>query len=268
MLLATGAAATPSAAQQQPAPLPRGAVVQPLGPDNGAELRRHLTTLADNPRSLDALIGAGRAANESGDAEAALSFFGRADELSPRNPRIKAGMASALVQMGRAQAALNLFAQAIALGAPEAEIAGDRGLAYDMIGDPRRAQRDYTLALRRRDDAELRRRLALSLAISGQRDAALRMIDPQLRRNDRAAWRTQAFVLALTGDAAGATRTAQGTMPPGAAAAMAPFLARLVVLSPAQKAMAVHFGHFPSDGRARADSGVADTSADPGAVAL
>ena len=265
-LMAAGAIAAAGAAQQ-PARVPPGAVVQPIGRDNGAELRRHLTILADNPRSLDALIGAGRAALQTGDAAAALSFFGRADELAPRNARVRAGMASSLVQLGRARAALQLFAEAVALGAPQVEIAGDRGLAFDMIGDPRRAQQDYALALGRRDDAEIRRRMALSLAISGQRDAALQVIDAQLRRNDRAAWRTQAFVLALTGDAAGAGRTAQGAMPPGAAQAMAPFLARLAHLSPAQKAMAVHFGHFPSDGRAAA-AGPADTSADPGAVAL
>ena len=43
-----------------------------------------------------------------------------------------------------------------------------------MTGDPRRAQQDYALVLRRRDDPEVRRRLALSLAISGQREEALR----------------------------------------------------------------------------------------------
>ena len=161
-----------------------------------------------------------------------------------------------------------MFAEAIALGAPTAEIARDRGLAYDMIGDPRRAQQDYALALRRGDDPEVRRRMALSLAISGQRDAALRMIDDQLRRHDRAAWRTQAFVLALTGDARRRRRhRASRMMPAGAAQAMAPFFARLAALSPAQKAMAVHFGHFPSDGRAIASTGV-DTGADPGALAL
>ncbi len=270
MLLATGAivaaaAATASAAQQPPR-MPQGARVQPLGQNNGAELRRNLTILADNPRSLDALIGAGRAALEMGDAEAALSFFGRADELSPRNARVRAGMASALVQLGRPQPALQLFAEAVTLGAPEVEIAGDRGLAFDMVGDPRRAQQDYALVLRRRDHPETRRRMALSLAISGQREAALRLIDGQLRSNDRAGWRTQALVLALTGDAEGANRTAQGTMPAGAAQAMAPFLARLAHLSPAQKAMAVHFGHFPSDGRSAAAA--TDATADPGAVAM
>ena len=266
-LLASGAvvgaiaAPAPAAAQTPP-----GAVVQPLGPDSGAELRRHLNTLADNPRSLSALTGAGRAALDAGDAQAAFSFFARADEISPRDARVKAGMATALVQLEQPQAALRLFGEAAGLGAPEGEIAGDRGLAYDMLGDPRRAQQDYTLALRQRENAEIRRRLALSLAISGQRDAALRLIDDQLRRSDRAARRTQAFVLALTGDVTGANRAAQAAMPAGTAQAMAPFLARLAGLSPGQKAMAVHFGHFPSDGRAMASS--ADTRPDPGALAL
>lgn len=232
----------------------------------GAELRRNLTTLADNPRSVSALNGAAAAALDMGDAEAALGFFARAAEAEPGDARAKAGMASALVQLARARDAMPLFAQAIALGAPEAAIAGDRGLAYDALGDPRRAQADYALALGRGDDPEIRRRLALSLAISGQREAALRMIDGQLRAHDRAAWRTQAFVLALTGDVAGADRIAQSVMP-GGAGEMAPFFARLAGLSPAQKAMAVHFGQFPSDGRATASGGV-DTSADPGALAL
>jgi tetratricopeptide (TPR) repeat protein len=259
-ILAAGAQA------QNRASLPPGAVVQPLDTGPGAELRRNLTTLADNPRSVSALNGAGRAALEMGDAEAALGFFARAAEAEPADARAKAGMASALVQLARARDALPLFAQAIALGAPEAAIAGDRGLAYDALGDPRRAQADYALALGRADDPELRRRLALSLAISGQREAALRMIDGQLRAHDRAAWRTQAFVLALTGDAAGADRIAQSVMP-GGAGEMAQFFARLAGLSASQKAMAVHFGQFPSDGRATASAAI-DTSADPGALAL
>lgn len=259
------AAAVPASAQLSR--LPPGAVVQPSDDGAGAELRRNLTTLADNPRSLSALIGAGRAALATGDGEAALSFFARAEEIEPRDARVKAGMASALVLMEQAQTALSLFAEAQALGAPEAELARDRGLAYDMTGDPRRAQQDYALALRGGEDPEVRRRMALSLAISGQRAAALRMIDEQLRLQDRSAWRTQAFVLALTGDAAGANDTAARMMPAGAAQSMAPFFTRLAALSPSQKALAVHFGRFPSDGRTLAGSG-ADTAADPGAMAM
>ena len=262
-VFATGAQAQPGTSVHFPA----GAVVQSLVPDGGTELRRHLTTLADNPRNLDALIGAGRAAIDGGDTQAALTFFSRAGEVAPRDPRVKAGMGSVLVQMERGRPALNLFAEAVALGAPVVEIAGDRGLAYDLVGDPRRAQQDYALVLQRREDPEIRRRLALSLAISGERDAALRVIDGQLRRNDRAAWRTQAFVLALTGDWAGANRTAHGMMPPAQAEAITAFFARLPSLTPAQKAMAAHFGRFPANGgtAAAAPSGV---RADPGALAL
>ena len=267
-LLATGTIFISAApADAQAVRYPAGAVVQPLGNDTAAELRRQLTILAQSPRSLDALIGAGRAALALGDAQAALSFFARADEVSPRNARVKAGMASAMVHMEQPQSALRVYSEAVALGAPEVEVARDRGLAYDMVGDPRRAQQDYALVLRRGDDPEVRRRMALSLAISGQREPALRMIDEQLRRNDRAALRTQAFVLALTGDAAGADRVARAQMPPQAALAMAPFFARLNALGPGQKAMAVHFGRFPSDGRPIATAS-ADTSAHPDAVAL
>jgi Flp pilus assembly protein TadD len=268
LLLATGTIMAGAAAAGAQVPPPPGAAMQPLAPDHGAELRGYLTALAANPQSLGALLGAGRAALEMGDANAALTFFGRADEISPRNARVKAGMASALVQVGQPQAALQLFAEAAALGAPDVELAADRGLAYDMIGDPRRAQQNYVAALRRHENPELRRRLALSLAISGQREAALHAIDAQLRRNDRAAWRTQAFILALTGDFAGASRTAHSVMPAGSAQQMAPFLARLHGLSPADKAMAVHLGRFPSASRSGTGAAPVDVSADPAAIAL
>jgi Flp pilus assembly protein TadD len=229
---------------------PAGAVVQPLPrADGGAELRRHLADLGANPRSLTSLIGAGRAAIQVGDGHAALGFFARAEEIAPSDARVKAGMASAFVLLEQPQAALRFFAEAQQLGAPEVEIAGDRGLAYDMSGDQRRAQQDYALVLQRGEDSETRRRLALSQAISGDGQAALRTLDPLLRRHDRAAFRTRAFVLALTGDANGATQSVNAVMP-GQGNAMAPFLSRLAALGPAQKAMAVHFGRFPSDGRA------------------
>jgi Flp pilus assembly protein TadD len=257
----------PGALAQDRSALPPGAVVQSLDDGGaGAELRRNLTLLAQNPRSVTALNGAGAAALEMGDADAALNFFQRASDADPSSARAKAGMASCLVRLERASEALPLFTEAVRMGAPEVEIAADRGLAWDSLGFPARAQADYALALRREDDPEVRRRLALSLAISGQRAEALRVIDGQLQANDRAAWRTQAFILALTGDASGAGQTARNMMP-GAADALTPFLQRLAGLSPSQKAMAVHFGHFPSDGRAQ-QYAQADSVADPGAVAM
>ena len=67
-----------------------------------------------------------------GDAQAALTFFSRADEVAPRDARIKAGMASAMTLLGQPRPALTLFAEAQGLGAPEVEIAADRGLAHDL----------------------------------------------------------------------------------------------------------------------------------------
>lgn len=268
MLVCATALAAPVFAQGNSGSLyPPGAVVQPLEPDPGADVRRNLTAVGSNAQSVSALVDAGRDALRLGDSQAALTFFSRAEGLAPRDPRVKAGIASAMVHVGQPQAALGLFQEAAALGAPDAELAADRGLARDLLGDPAGAQRDYGTALRRRSDPEVQRRMALSLAISGQREAALAIIDEQVRSNDRAGWRTHAFVLALTGDVAGATRTAQGVAPAGTADAMAPFLARLPALSPAQRAMAVHLGIFPPDGRPQY-AGVANPAADPGALAM
>jgi Flp pilus assembly protein TadD len=269
LLVAGGVTIVPGGASAQTAQVPPGAVVQPLPNEAaGAELRRHLTTIAENPRSVSALIGAGRAALDLGDPEAALAFFARAEEAAPSEPRAKAGMAAALVRMEQPRTALGFFQQAIAAGAPELEIAADRGLAYDMIGDPRRAQQDYALVLRTREEPEVRRRLALSLAVSGNREAALAAIDDQLRRQDRAAWRTRVLIHAVTGDMAGAEAAARATMTPQQVQAMAPFFTRLTVLDPSQKALAVHFGRFPANGQPGRTAQGTDTTAYPGAVSL
>lgn len=241
-LLASGAVlAGVSAAAQTP---PAGQFQE----DPGTALTRHLRTLADQPSSIDALKGAGRAALALGDPQAALTFFARAEEIVPRDGRVKAGMGSAFIQMEQPREAMKFFDEARSLGVPEAEFAGDRGLVYDLNGETRRAQADYNLALRWQEDPEVRRRLALSLAISGDRDRAIQTIDAQLRQQDRAAWRVRAFILALTGDVSEATRAVEAAMP-WQAAEMRPFLARLPSLSPAQRAMAVHFGNMPAGGQ-------------------
>jgi Flp pilus assembly protein TadD len=220
-------------------------------------LSRNLRTLAANPKSVGALMGAGKAALELGDAQAALTFFARAEEQLPRDGRIKMWIGSALVQLQQPHAALKFFRDAAELGVPVADFARDRGLAYDIAGSPREAQRDYRLALQRGRDDETTRRLALSLAMSGEREPALRLIEDQLIIRDRAAERTRALVLALTGDIAGATRAAEAAMPGPQAGQMAAFLARLPTLSQTERALAVHLGIFPGDGRTAAPAAYA-----------
>jgi hypothetical protein len=231
-------------------------LVQPIpaAGDPSTALSIHLRTLAANPRDFAALMGAGQAALDVGDPNAALGFFARAEELSPSSGRAKAGLASALVQLEKPDDAVRLFGEAVALGVPEANIAADRGLAYDLRGDTSRAQKDYALALRDRPSEDVTRRYALSLGISGEKASALAMLDPLLRRQDQGAWRARAFILAMNDDVGGANTVARQVMPAALAASMAPFLLRLGKLSRAEQAHAVNFGTMPSDGQAFASA--------------
>ncbi|WP_147417634.1 tetratricopeptide repeat protein [Sphingomonas cavernae] len=233
--------------------LPLPALAQVGGPDDrnaaGRALNEALNTLAADTHNVRALIGAGDAALTLDDPNGAIGFYGRADEIDPRNGRVKAGLARALLMLERPREALKLFDQATSMGVSEIEVARDRGLAYDLRGDQKHAQRDYALAMRRGDDPEVTRRMALSLGISGDREAAIKTLNPLLYKQDKAAWRARAFILAMNGDVDGANGIARQVMPGNLARPMGYFFARLGGLSPAQKAAAVHYGQMPSDGR-------------------
>jgi Flp pilus assembly protein TadD len=203
--------------------------------------------LASNPRDVDALIGAGEAAIDMDDVRAAAGFFGRADAIQPNNGRVKAGLARVMLKSQNPSEALRLFDQATRLGFGEATLLADRGLARDMTGDQAGAQRDYQAALKRApEDAELLYRYAASLGISGQLDAAEKVLQPLLYKSDRAAWRYRAFILAMNNKQADARKIANQTMPAQLAAALSPYMEKMPYLTPAQKAAAVHFGHFPT----------------------
>lgn len=215
--------------------------VQPPSPVADA-LAAQMRVLGADPKNVPALIEAGELALKLGDPTAAARFFGRAERLDPRNARLKAGEASALVHLERPGEALRLFQEALDLGADPVSFAAEQALALDLVGQQTRAQRAYRTALKAGRDDETERRYALSLGISGQREAALEQIDAQLRRSDRAAWRVRAFVLAMTGDLAGANRIAAATLPPTMASGLEPFFDRLGGLGPVDRAFAVHFG--------------------------
>ncbi len=214
-----------------------------------AALARHVRTLASTPTDFTALIGAGKAALALGDTQAAAGFFARADEANSRSPLPQAGMGAVSVAIGDAQGAMPYFARALQLGAPAALIGADRGLAYDLLGRQAQAQADYRAALGSPDGDEARRRLALSLAISGDRTAALQALSPLLSRRDPGANRVRAFILALTGDSQGAIRAIDAAMP-GSWSRVAPFLQQLPTLTPGQKAAACNLGIFPGESQA------------------
>ncbi|MDF0544500.1 tetratricopeptide repeat protein [Sphingobium sp. H39-3-25] len=222
-------------------------------PDAAADLNAHLARLGTNPRDITALIGAGEAALALEDPRAATGFFARADEISSGNGRIKSGLARAMLQMQNPGEAIRLFDQAARLGYQGADMLSDRGLARDLSGDQDGAQADYLQALKLKpDDAVLQKRYGVSLGISGKVDAAEKAIEPLLYKNDREAWRDRAFIFAMNGRRSEALQITSKTMPKPLADAIQPYMERMSILTPAQKAAAVHFGRFPTNIRTAA----------------
>lgn len=209
-------------------------------------LMRNVRTLASDPKDFAALIGAGKAALQLGDTQAAAGFFARADDVNSRSPLPQAGMGAVSVANGEASAAMPYFGRAMQLGASLSQIGCDRGLAFDLLGQQKQAQADYRAALNGPDATEARRRLALSLAISGDKAGALQALAPLAAKGDTAAGRVRAFVLALSGDANGAMVSIDAAMP-GSWSQVSPFLQRLATLGPGQKAAAVNLGIFPGE---------------------
>jgi hypothetical protein len=140
------------------------------------------------------------------------------------------------------------FQRAQQLGASQAMIGCDRGLAYDLLGQQAQAQADYRAALSGLDADEARRRLARSLAISGDKANAIATLAPLSAKGDPATNRVRAFVLALTGDPSGAMVAINAAMP-GSSSRVAPFLQRLPSLPAGEKAAAVNLGIFPDSGQ-------------------
>lgn len=236
--------ALPLAAQNGEAAQSR-AVVQALPPAGVEDLNIALSRLARNSRDLNALIDAGNASLKLNDIDAAIGFFGRADELSPGNPLVKVGLAGAFVRSERPIEALRLFDEAERAGASTAALAEERGLAFDLVGDPVSAQAQYARAMSLSPNDELTRRMALSQAISGNRVAFEKTLYPLLERRDLAAYRTRAFALAILGEEDEAVAIVKAVMPPELSARMTPYLNYMNRLTKAQQAAAGNLGIFP-----------------------
>ncbi|MDF2638040.1 MAG: sporulation protein SsgA [Novosphingobium lindaniclasticum] len=220
-------------------------VVQALPSADQQKLQAALARLGRDPRDVSALIDAGDAARKLGDFDAAIGFYRRADEISGGNARIKAGLAASLAQSGDPVAALPLFAEAERAGASTAQLAADRGLAYDLVGDNAAAQRYYMLAIGGVNDEEVRMRLAISQAIAGDAKASEATIMPLLRKQDKPGWRTRAFSLAIAGDTKQAVEVSNTILPPQLAQNIAPYLRYMPRLTRAQQAAAANLGKFP-----------------------
>ena len=243
---AAGSAVVWSAAVfAQSAPVISQPVVQPLPNENTARLNAALTKLGREPRNVEALADAGDAARGLGDFDAAIGFYRRADEIAPNDARVKAGLARAYVMKGDPVTALAYFAAAEKAGATPAQIDADRGLAYDLVGDNATAQRYYAQAMAADGTDEVRMRLALSQAISGNQKAAETTLMPLLRKQDKPGWRARAFALAIDGEIKQAVDITETILPPKLAESVAPYMRYMPRLTRAQQAAAANLGRFP-----------------------
>lgn len=209
------------------------------------ELRDAVRRMAARPNDPVALADAGHASLKLGDAAAALNFFNRANSLQPGNMRTISGLGSAMVRTENPFEALRYFDEAVRLGANERSIALDRALAFDLLGNFDRAHNDYQLAKSYGSSDELTRRYAMSLSMAGKVSEADGLLLPLLQRNDPEAWRARSMMLAARGEIKEAVQIAQGFLSADAARRMERFLRQMPRMTDAQRAAAMHFGHFP-----------------------
>ena len=243
-LIALLAATAGAAAFAVPAQAQRE-IVQPLPRAEAGDLNTALRRLSRNPSDLAALISAGEASLALDDLAAAEGFFLRALAVAPSNGFAKLGMARVSVAKPDPITALRLFEEAEASGIPSVSMAADRAFAYDLVGDQRRAQPLYRIALEARDVPEIRRRFALSLAVSGNREAFEAAIYPLLTANDKPAFRARAFGLAILGEEEESIVIAETMLPTDLALRMAPYLRYMSRLTAAQQVAAANLGVFP-----------------------
>lgn len=227
-------------------PLAAQEVVQGLAPRESAQLSAAMRRLAQRPSDLEALVSAGNAALALNDASAAAGFFTRAAVVAPADSRVMLGQARVALEQRRPVDALEGFARAEKAGVRATDMAADRALAYDLVGDNGAAQQLYRGILATGENVEVRRRLALSLAISGNRPEFEKTLYPMLRDEDRSAYRTRAFGLAILGLTDDAVEIADAMMPTDLALRMAPYLRYMPRLTKAQQAAAGNLGAFPA----------------------
>ncbi|WP_271077164.1 tetratricopeptide repeat protein [Aurantiacibacter sp. MUD61] len=241
-------------------------VVQSLPDPAQAELAAAMQRLSRNPENMRALLDAGNASLQLGDFSGALGFFNRAQRIDPNDGEMLAGLGQVAVRRGEGAIAVQLFANAEAAGENMRRHAAARGLAYDLVGNNARAQRYYRQALAREESNDVIRRLALSYAISGDAEASDATLLPLLQRQDRAAYRTRAFALAILGRDEEAVSIAETMLPARLSGRLAPYLRYMPSLTRAQQAAAANLGRFPnaSDiGRDTPQIAALSESADP-----
>ncbi len=142
---------------------------------------------------------------EAGLVDDAMSVYGEVDPKSPDAPEALLGMASAELRLDDPAKALDYAERSLAAAPGEERALVARGVALDSLGRHVEAQASYRTALAQAPHSVAARTdLALSLAISGQYQAAIDLLGPIARSANSTPRLRQdlALVYGLKGDRA------------------------------------------------------------------
>jgi Flp pilus assembly protein TadD len=164
-----------------------------------------------NPNSMEALVGLGRSYAGMGQYARAEQALNEANRRKPRDPAVLLELARTQLGAGQAQAALANLDIAAAKRPRDVQIITARGIALDRLSRHAEAQAAYREGLKRDPtDFALNSNLGLSLGLSGQTDAGIRILS-ELVRDGRANANTRGN-LALVYGLAGREREAKATL--------------------------------------------------------
>jgi Flp pilus assembly protein TadD len=191
--------------------------------------------LQADPQGSEAKLGLGKALLTIGAAEEAAAQFRDVLARQSNNSTARRGLASALIAMGQPTLAEQQIDEALRADANDYHALNLLGVVLDMQGRHAEAQANYHRGLELApDDPGLRSNYGLSLAITGQPQAAIAMLAP-LASSRNATPRIRqnlAFAYAMAGDLSNALQLCRRDMDEVSAQRQLSYFAQLRSLPP------------------------------------
>lgn len=216
--------------------------------DYASAMRLYQQAIAENPKSVEAMVGMGELyATLHAWNEAKRNFEG-ALALAPRNTNALVGMGQVLIGQDQAGAALEYLNQAAATGPATARLANSLGVAYDLLGRHEDAQVQYGRGLdRSAGDPALMNNLALSFALSKNYETAIRLLSSLVTadQSPEVSRQNLALVYGLSGDFASAERLLALSMSPDQVKTRLFYFKRLAATSPEEQTKVLFLGLEP-----------------------
>lgn len=201
------------------------------------------------PDNADAHAGLGRTLLALSRPQDAKSPLKRALEISPGHIDAQFNLAKIYLREDNPGSAIVLLENIRPSKQAESSFHNAVGIAHDLLGGHEDARAQYSRGLVvDPNNAGLTNNLALSLAVSGDFDAAKALIGANLENPGvaRSARANLASIYALSGDTQSAIELLQGTIPDVALAERRNFFAVLPTLTSRDRARAVFLGQLPS----------------------